>query len=170
MSFELRPIGVVRTPYGDWAPYQPPARQVEPGAFRLELDEEHAEGLDELERFSHIFVLTFLDRADRSPAGRVAPPWAKGKVVGLFASRSPDRPNPVGLSVVEVLKIEGSTVFVSPLDVYDQTPLIDIKPYIPTLDARQDANEGWIEDFEDKSHLLQHLRGEPHQHDHGHGD
>ncbi len=165
---ELHSIGVARTPYSDWAPDQPLAREAAPDAFRIDLDDEQAGGLEGLERFSHITVLSFLDRASRGPAGSVAPPWAKGREVGLWATRSPNRPNPVGLSVVRLLRVVGCTLFTSPLDLFDRTPVLDIKPYIGTIDALAEANDGWIEDLDGHEHLLQHLRGAPHDHDHGH--
>ena len=162
-SVTYEPIGTIVTPYTDWAPHQPPEREAKEGTFKLVLRPELAPGLDQLRRFSHIYVLFHLDRAERPESLRVSPPWAHGKVeVGLFASRSSRRPNPIGLSVVRVLRVEGNEVFTSPLDAYDGTPLLDIKPYVGELDARGDANSGWVDDLEDRDHLVQHLRGVPH--------
>jgi tRNA (adenine37-N6)-methyltransferase len=169
MAIQLRPIGVARTPYSDWAPNQPPERDAQPGAFRIELDPEHSEGLRDLERFSHLIVVSYLDRSDDEFDYRVQPPWAKGREVGLFASRSPRRPNAIGISVVKLLRIEEETIHTSPLDLLDGTPVIDLKPYIRALDSRPEANDGWIEDLNDHEHLLQHLRAVPHDHGHGHG-
>ena len=162
----FRPIGVIRTPYKDWAPHQPVEREPEEeGKFRLVVFDDFAEGLKDVERFSHIYVLSFLDRAAQGPAPLFAsPPWADGKQVGLFASRSPFRPNPIGLSIVRLIRIEGNEVLTSPIDVFDGTPLLDIKPYFRQVDAKLDANSGWAEDLNDSDHKFHHLRGLSHDH------
>jgi tRNA-Thr(GGU) m(6)t(6)A37 methyltransferase TsaA len=159
-SFE--PIGVIRTPYVDSAPYQPVESDEQ--EFRIILDERYREGLAELEKFRCIYVLYHIDRLDREVRMKVSPPWAAGRQVGLFASRSPVRPNPIGLSVVRIKKIEGSTIYTSGLDVFDETPLLDIKPYIRDLDVKLDANYGWLDDAEDMDHLALHIKGVPHEH------
>jgi tRNA-Thr(GGU) m(6)t(6)A37 methyltransferase TsaA len=162
-EIHFRPIGVIRTPYGDdWAPDQPVERASEKDLFRLVLFDSLAEGLRDLDRFAYIYVLYFMNRS-RGPATlRVQPPWAKGKEVGLFASRSPARPNPIGLSIVRLIRVQGNEVVTSPLDAFDESPLLDVKPYIKDLDAKADANVGWIEDLEDREHLLLHIRGIAH--------
>ena len=168
-TITLTPIGVAKTPYADWAPHQPVEREAPPGAFRVELDPRYAEALGDLESFTHVIVISYLDRSPGFESPRVRPPWAKGKEVGLFASRSPARPNPVGLSIVKILRVEGSTIFTSPMDLLDDTPVLDIKPYLHTLDSRPEANDGWVETLDGHEHLLQHLRGVIHDHhDHGH--
>jgi tRNA (adenine37-N6)-methyltransferase len=161
-DFPLRPIGVIRTPYKDWAPHQPVEREPDKDLFRLILFDSLAEGLRDLDRFTYIYVLYFMNRSS-APAGlRVHPPWAKGKEVGLFASRSPERPNAIGLSIVRLIRVRGNEAITSPLDAFDETPLLDIKPYIKDLDAKPDANLGWIEDLEDREHLMLHIRGIAH--------
>ena len=92
----------------------------------------------------------------------VSPPWAKGKKVGVFASRSPVRPNPIGLSIVRIKKIVGNKIYTSGLDVFDGTPLLDIKPYIKDLDNKDNANYGWVKETGDMSHLSLHIKGIPH--------
>ena len=92
----------------------------------------------------------------------VSPPWANGLRVGLFASRSPLRPNPIGLSVVRVKGIENNRVYTSGLDVFDGTPLLDIKPYINDLDSKCDANNGWVQNMNEDEHLALHIQGIPH--------
>jgi len=90
---------------------------------------------------------------------RVSPPWAGGKQVGVFASRSPVRPNPVGLSIVRIKKIAGNKIYTSGLDVFDNTPLLDIKPYIKGLDNKDDADYGWIKGLDDMEHLRELQEG-----------
>jgi tRNA (Thr-GGU) A37 N-methylase len=80
----------------------------------------------------------------------------------VFASRSPVRPNPIGISVVRIRGIENREIFTSGMDVFDGTPLLDIKPYIKDLDSKADANYGWIEEMNNREHLLLHIKGIPH--------
>lgn len=160
--FEMRPIGVVRTPYRDAAPYQPPKDGE--GAFRIVLRPELAEGLARLEGFRYIYVLAYLGRAGKSPSLLVTPPWTGGVTVGLFASRSPNRYNPIGLSVVELRRIEGHVLHTGPMDLFDGTALLDLKPYVQDLDSKADANHGWLSDLDGLDHLLLHIRGVPHDH------
>lgn len=167
---QLKPIGEVRSPYQDWAPHQPVEREAKEGSFRLVLIPEVAEGLRDLDRFAYAYVLTYLDRQPGPASLTASPPWAGGKTVGVFASRSPARPNPIGLSIVRVLRVEGAEVVISPIDMLDHTPILDIKPYFKDLDARADADHGWADDLEDREHVMQHVRGLPHdEHHHGHG-
>ncbi|MBN2799733.1 MAG: tRNA (N6-threonylcarbamoyladenosine(37)-N6)-methyltransferase TrmO [Deltaproteobacteria bacterium] len=158
-AHSLQPIGTIHTPYTRGAPYQPQPDAV--GAFSLELDPRYAAGLRGVERFRYLYVLFLADRA-LPPEMLVRPPWAEGVEVGLFATRSPDRPSPIGLSVVRVLRVEGNVVHTSGLDALDGTPLLDIKPYIAGLDVKPDANLGWVGDLPDQAHLTLHLLGIPH--------
>jgi len=161
-KFELKGIGVIRTPYTDSAPYQP--LDEDAGDFRVVVDEEYGEGLLDLAGFRYIYLVYYIDRLTRSPSMIVSPGWAPGTKVGLFASRSPVRPNPIGISIVRIRRIVGNEIVTSGLDVFDGTPLLDIKPYVKDLDSKGDANYGWIEDLEgDKEHLWLHIKGIPHE-------
>ena len=168
-GFTYTPIGVVHTPYtSSWAPNQPVEREVERGSFFIELDEELAAGLDRLDLFAYIYVFTALHKSQPSREMIVSPPWAGGAKAGVFATRSPARPNPIGLHVVKLRAIEGATLHIWPIDVFDGTPVLDIKPYIRDLDSKEDADYGWLSTFEGVRHLLEHMRGIPHEHDHDH--
>ena len=160
MKYEVEQIGILRTPYVNNAPYQPV--NDDEGEFRVVVDKEFSEGLCELEKFSYIYVVYYLHRKTGASPMLVTPPWANGKKVGVFASRSPVRPNSIGISVVHVERIVDNEIFVSSLDAFDGTPLLDIKPYINDLDVKHDSNYGWIERMEDKEHLLLHIKGIPH--------
>ena len=160
VSFELKQIGTIRTPYQDSAPYQPVDTDTE--EFRIVLDREYIAGLNDLMKFRYIYVIYYADKVVRQVEMMVAPPWAAGKRVGLFSSRSPVRPNPIGLSIVRIKDIVGNIIYTSGLDVFDGTPLLDIKPYIKDLDSKADANYGWIEEMDDMEHLSLHIRGIPH--------
>jgi len=141
METKLKPIGVIRTPYTNKPPHQP-----EPdaeGEFYIELNPEFAEGLHKLESYTYVYVLFHLDRTTRPVKLLVTPPWAAGVQVGLFASRSPHRPNPIGLSIVRLKDIDGNRLDITGIDAMDRTPLLDIKPYVRSLDCKNDANDGW---------------------------
>ena len=161
MEIIFHPIGVIHTPYHDKAPYQPV--ETDEGNFQIEVFQEYREGLQDLESFRYIYLLYYIDRLTRQISMKVEPIWAGEITVGLFASRSPLRPNPIGLSVVKMLKIEENIIHTSGLDVFDGTPLLDIKPYIKDLDAKADANYGWIEKTGDLRHLALHILGIPHE-------
>jgi len=159
-AVKLKQIGIIRTPYTDNAPYQPVAD--DEGDFRIVVNSQYSEGLRHLGRFRYIYVLYFIHRAPKKIALTVSPGWAPGIEVGVFASRSPVRPNQLGLSIVRIRHIAGNQIVTSGLDVFDGTPLLDIKPYIRELDSKSDANYGWLEDLEDRDHLMLHIRGIPH--------
>ena len=158
LSFQF--IGTIRTPYLDSAPYQPVDSDDQ--EFYLELEPEYTAGLKDLDSFTYIYVLYFIDRLNTAPKMEVSPPWIAGQQVGLFASRSPVRPNPIGLSVVRVKKVIGNRVYTSGLDVFDGTPLLDIKPYINDLDSKCDANNGWVQTLDEDEHMALHIQGIPH--------
>ena len=155
INFKFKQIGIIRTPYLDNSPYQPV--DDDKGEFRIVLDDKYTDGLLKLRSFRYIYLIYFIDRVKRRPSMVVNPPWTDEKV-GLFASRSPVRPNPIGISIVRIKEIINNEIFTSGLDVFDNTPLLDIKPYIKDLDSKDDANYGWIGDSEgDKEHLFLHI-------------
>jgi tRNA-Thr(GGU) m(6)t(6)A37 methyltransferase TsaA len=160
LTVSFRPIGTIHTPYTHSAPYQPVEN--DSGDFRVIVDTAYADGLQFIEKFSYIYLLYYIDRLERDVAMTVSPPWAEGKEVGLFASRSPVRPNPIGLSIVRLKSVHANELVTSGLDVFDGTPLLDIKPYIRDLDTKADANYGWLEAVEDHDHLMLHIKGIPH--------
>ena len=137
------PIGVIRTPFlrRDGTPKQ----AVHSGGARatLELLPEYAAGLRDLEEFERVWVVFHLDRAE--PWQPLVTPYLDGEERGLFATRSPDRPNPIGISAVKLLSIEGSRVVVEGIDVLDGTPVLDVKPYVPDCDAFPSSRTGWLE-------------------------
>jgi tRNA-Thr(GGU) m(6)t(6)A37 methyltransferase TsaA len=164
MDINFKSIGVIETPYLDYAPYQPVAD--DKGEFRIVVNPEYEKGLSALERFKYIYVLYFINKLNSEAEMTVKPSWlgslAPAEGIGLFSSRSPLRPNPIGLSIVQIKKIEDNIIYTSGLDVFDGTPLLDIKPYIKDLDSKADANYGWLDDIKDKDHLLLHIKGVPH--------
>ena len=163
MDFKFKQIGIIRAPYTDIAPYQPIEK--DKGNFRIIVGSKYKDGLFRITSFRYIYLIYYIDRLKkRSLSMKVTPPWADKKQIGLFASRSPLRPNPIGISIVRIKKVKGRTIFTSGLDVFDKTPLLDIKPYVKDLDSKDDANYGWITGLKnDRGHLLLHIKGIPHE-------
>ncbi|HSL61724.1 MAG TPA: tRNA (N6-threonylcarbamoyladenosine(37)-N6)-methyltransferase TrmO [Desulfotignum sp.] len=143
MDILFHPIGTIHTPYTthDQVPHQPDPEAT--GKFYIQLNPELTDGLYRLNTFNYIQVFFFLDRPDKPVTLHVRPPSGGGMEVGLFASRSPRRPNPIGLSTVKLFNISGSRLDISGIDVLDNTPLLDIKPHFKGLDLKDDANDGW---------------------------
>ncbi|RLE28089.1 tRNA (N6-threonylcarbamoyladenosine(37)-N6)-methyltransferase TrmO [Candidatus Acetothermia bacterium] len=142
------PIGVIRTPFADpkGTPIQPAAARGIRG--RVEVFPEYAEGLTDLAGFSHLILIYHFHRS--GPPRLRARPYLDRRQHGVFATRAPARPNPIGLSVVRLLGIEGNVLQVSDVDIVDGTPLLDIKPYIPQFDAPPEARIGWLEEHIDR--------------------
>ena len=163
-TVSLPVVGIAHTPYQHQAPYQPTADGVESDAFYIELEPEYRKGLAGLETFSHIFVISYLDRT-RYPEMTVRPPWRDGpERYGLFATRSPNRPSPIGLTRTPLRRIEGNRLYTGQLDLFDGTPVLDLKPFVRSLDGTDEGgpgNDGWLEGSE---HLELHRRGIPHTH------
>jgi tRNA-Thr(GGU) m(6)t(6)A37 methyltransferase TsaA len=138
---KLKPIGVIHSPYhAGQVPYQGCGRE-EIG--EVEVFEQFAEGLKDIEGFSHI-VLIYWFHKSRGYSLMVRTPWDTTPH-GLFTTRSPNRPCPLGLSVVRLVARKGNTLKVKDLDAIDGTPLLDIKPYVPTVDEKSDIRVGWLE-------------------------
>ena len=162
ISFKFKQIGIIKTPYIDNAPYQPVDE--DKGDFRIVLNSEYKDGLLKLKSFRYIYVIYYINRLKRKTSMVVIPPWTGGTKIGLFASRSPVRPNPIGISIVRIKKIIDNEIITSGLDAFDETPVLDIKPYVKDLDSKTDANYGWINGLgSDKEHLSLHLKGIPHE-------
>ena len=116
----------------------------------MELEPALREGLKDLEAFSHLILLTHLHRME-GYALEVTP-YLDDRVHGIFATRSPRRPNPIGLSVVRLLAIEGCTLLIEDVDLLDGTPLLDLKPYVPAFDVRETEHIGWFSDRVERVH------------------
>jgi len=160
-EFRMTAVGTAHTPYSDTAPYQPEPGA--PGEFYLDIFPNYAAGLAGLETFSHVYVLSYLHRS-RGWSATVTPPWQQGEKrrrVGLFASRSPNRPSPIGITVTELRGVKGNRIWTGPMDLFDGTPVLDVKPYIRSLEVEAMGNDGWLADTE---HLRLHKSGIPHRH------
>lgn len=142
----FRPIGTIETPFKTLADCPRNGHQLKPAPLcRARVLPEYVPGLKNLESFSHLILLYWLNRPGRDYALRFVPPFDTEER-GLFATRGPVRPNPIGLSVVAFDGFESEdTLKVRYLDCLDGTPLLDIKPYLPTTDAVPEARMGWLE-------------------------
>jgi len=140
----MNPIGIIHTLYKTKqdCPIQPLYATGVEG--RVEVFEQYAEGLKDVELFSHIYLLYHLDRADAIQL--VRPTFLDDTPHGIYASRHPCRPNGIGMSIVKLLRREGNVLIVEGADMLDATPLLDIKPYIAKFDAFPYASEGWFAD------------------------
>jgi tRNA-Thr(GGU) m(6)t(6)A37 methyltransferase TsaA len=142
-SIEFKPIGIVHSPFKDLQgmPIQPTGAAGVKGT--VEVFDEYKEGLKDLDGFSHIILLYFFHLAKGFKLQVV--PFMDSKPRGLFSTRAPKRPNPVGLSVVQLDEIKDGVLYIQNVDILDQTPLIDIKPYVPEFDKRVKFRTGWLE-------------------------
>lgn len=142
-TIRLEPIGVIRSPFTEAAgtPIQPATAGAAQG--RVEVLPRYTEGLRDLDGFDRIWLVFFFDRA--GPWQPVVQPYRDTTPRGLFATRAPSRPCPIGMSVVRLVGVRGSTLKVEGIDVLDETPLLDIKPYVPEFDAFPDSCAGWFD-------------------------
>jgi tRNA-Thr(GGU) m(6)t(6)A37 methyltransferase TsaA len=142
MNITFEPIGVIHTPFQtlEEMPIQPTSQASKPGM--VEIYPPYVKGLKDLEGFSHIYLIYHLHRVDRTKL--IVTPFLDTQPRGLFATRAPSRPNPIGLSLVRLERIVENQLYIARLDILDQTPLLDIKPYIPEFESIQDIRIGWV--------------------------
>ncbi|MFB3779449.1 MAG: tRNA (N6-threonylcarbamoyladenosine(37)-N6)-methyltransferase TrmO [Bryobacteraceae bacterium] len=140
----VKPIGVIETPFRDpsGAPIQPSRARNARG--RVLLDPQFQPGLQDLEGFERVWLVYWLHRA---PAPRLhVTPFLDKRERGIFATRAPARPAPIGMSAVRLLAVQGCILDVEGVDVIDGTPLLDIKPYVPEFDCYPESRAGWFDD------------------------
>jgi len=149
MKIEFTPIGTIRSPFTEPEdmPIQPAGAEGVQGT--VELFEEFRPGLADLDGFSHIILLYCFHRS-RGFRLKVVP-FLDSVERGLFATRAPRRPNPIGLSIVRLDSIESGVLHIRNIDVLDNTPLLDIKPYVPEFDVRGNVRTGWLEKISQKA-------------------
>ncbi|MCP4897782.1 MAG: tRNA (N6-threonylcarbamoyladenosine(37)-N6)-methyltransferase TrmO [bacterium] len=143
MNVEYSSIGVVHSPFHQRAgtPIQPSRAKGARG--EVEVFQEYADGLNDLEGFSHIILLCHLHHSTDYRLKVV--PFLDTELRGLFATRAPNRPNPIGLSVVDLVSVDGNIVKIRNMDFLDGTPVLDIKPYVGEFDSRTEVRFGWLE-------------------------
>jgi tRNA (adenine37-N6)-methyltransferase len=145
LMFSMQPIGYVRSPYKNTKdiPKGLGAQHQAEGALELRADLEA--GLTDIEGFSHVFVIWAFDRSEGFDL--LASPPSDNRPHGVFTTRSPRRPNPIGLTVVELLSREGAALRVRGVDMLDGTPILDIKPYLSGIPAER-VRRGWLGEAE----------------------
>jgi len=142
-EIRYKPIGIIHTPFEETkgTAIQPAGAKGTSGM--VEVLPEYAEGLKDLDGFSHIILLYHFHLS--KGATWIVEPFMDSVAHGVFAMRGPSRPNPIGISVVRLIQVEGNTLHVEDVDILDETPLLDIMPYVPSFDTRELERIGWLE-------------------------
>jgi tRNA-Thr(GGU) m(6)t(6)A37 methyltransferase TsaA len=141
-EISYRPIGIIRSPYKETegTPIQTTGAKGVGGT--VEILPERAEGLKDLDGFSHIILIYHFHLS--KGYSLTVKPFLDDAPRGVFATRAPKRPNAIGFSVVRLVKIEGDTLHIEHVDIVDSTPLLDIKPYVPEFDSKETERIGWL--------------------------
>lgn len=143
MEWKIKPIGLIRSPYSD-GEEMPIQSAFSERRGEIEVFPEYEAGLKDIDGFSHLILLYYFHRVKGYSLS--VEPFLDDTPRGLFATRYPARPNPIGLSVVRLLERRGNILQIGEVDVLDGTPLLDIKPYVPQFDERKGATVGWLKD------------------------
>jgi len=139
----VKPIGVIRTTYKESKGIPIQGKFVKDVIGTAEVFPEYQEGLKDVEGFSHVYLIYYFDRAKEEQL--LGKPFLEDDERGIFAIRSPMRPNRIGISIVKLEKVEDNVVTFSEVDILDGTPLLDIKPYVSYFDSRENVKNGWID-------------------------
>ncbi len=139
----IKPIGIVNSPYkgAKDIPIQ--------GIFKskteanVELFDKYKKGLTDLDGFSHAILIYYFNKSDKEKI--IGKPFLENKEHGVFAIRSPNRPNNLGISIVKISRVVNNKLYFTQVDIFDKTPLIDIKPYVKYFDSRDNVKSGWID-------------------------
>ncbi len=141
-EIKLKPIGIIHTPYKEpkGIPIQGKFEKSVTGT--IEIFPEYQKGLKDIEGFSHLILIYYFNRSKEEKL--IGKPFLEDQEHGIFAIRSPHRPNHLGFSIIKVEKVKDNTVIFSEVDMLDKTPLLDIKPYVSHFDSRKNVKNGWI--------------------------
>ena len=142
-EIKYKPIGIIHSLFKqpEGTPIQPTGAKNISG--KVDLFSEYVDGLKDLEGFSHIILIYHFHLSKE--ASLKVKPYMDSKVHGIFAMRGPSRPNPIGMSIVRLIRIEENNLYIQDVDIIDGTPLLDIKPYVPEFDIREVEKIGWLE-------------------------
>ena len=142
-TITIEPIGIAHSPFSELAgmPIQPKGAQGKIGT--IEIRPEFVEGLKDLAGFSHIYLIYHFHKAGKQKL--TVKPFMDNQPRGVFATRSPVRPSHIGISIVELLSVENNIITVSGIDLLDQTPILDIKPYVEKFDYPENSQSGWMQ-------------------------
>lgn len=142
-EIKYKPIGIIHSQFKEprGTPVQPTAAKGIKGT--VEVFTNYAEGLKDIEGFSHIILIYHFHLAKGSSLKMK--PYMDNKIHGVFSTRAPSRPNPIGISIVRLVMVEKNLLHIQDVDIVDGTPLLDIKPYVPAFDVRRVKKIGWLE-------------------------
>lgn len=142
-EIQFTPIGMIHSPFKE--PKGTPIQSIAAKGIEgtVEIFQEFAGGLKDIDGFSHIMLICHF-HLSKEPSLKVKP-FLDDQKRGIFSTRAPNRPNPIGISIAQLINVEGNILRVKDLDIVDGTPLLDIKPYIPEFDIRETARIGWLE-------------------------
>lgn len=142
-EISIHEIGVIHSPYKENKDIPIQGRFKDDIEAYAEINDKYVKGLKDLDKFSHCILLFYFHKSNREDiTGR---PFLEDKEHGIFAIRSPHRPNHIGFSVVKIKRIEANKLYFTQVDMIDKTPLLDIKPYIKYFDNRENSVSGWLE-------------------------
>lgn len=147
-KFIFEPIGVIHSPFDKPVNMPIQSAAAEGVAGKIELYDEFAPGLKDIDGFSHIILIYAFHKSDGYKLQ--VKPFLEDVVHGVFAVRAPKRPNAIGISVVKLIKVENNILQIENIDVLDGTPLLDIKPYVPEFDCYTNARSGWVGKHKEK--------------------
>ena len=145
---QYKPIGIIHSPFKNLTGIPRQAAGTPDITAKIEIFDEYIDGLMDLDGFSHIVVIFHLHLVKKGSL-KASPPW-DNREHGVFATRSPHRPNPIGVSVVRLKNIDRNILNISGVDMADGTPILDIKPYIPALNPTKAVRIGWLKDKTDR--------------------
>jgi len=142
-NINYQPIGLINTPFN--TPENMPIQNAGANGVRgtIEIFPEFSEGLKDIEEFSHLILIYHLHQVNHYSLQII--PFLDTIEHGIFATRSPVRPNAIGLTIVKLIELKGCTLTIEGIDMLNQTPLLDIKPYLPQVDLLHDVRIGWFE-------------------------
>lgn len=139
----MRSIGLIHSPYKESKEIPIQGRFKDDVEGFIELKDEYVNGLKDLEEFSHAIILYYFHKSDK--VNIEGKPFLEDNSHGIFAIRSPHRPNHIGLSVVKIKNIRKNKLYFTEVDMIDNTPVLDIKPYIKYFDSRENVKSGWLD-------------------------
>jgi tRNA-Thr(GGU) m(6)t(6)A37 methyltransferase TsaA len=142
-KIDIKSIGVIHSPYNDLKDIPIQGKLNDKVEGWVELDDKYCDGLYDLEKFSHAILIYYFHKSNRTDIK--AKPFLENKIHGIFAIRSPNRPNHIGMTIVKIKRIENNKLYFTHVDMINETPLLDIKPYVEYFDSQKNTISGWIE-------------------------
>jgi len=142
-QIKMHPIGIIHSPYKESKDIPIQGKFKDDVEAWIELKDEYVRGLRDLDKFSHAILLYYFHKSNKENIE--GKPFLENETHGIFAIRSPNRPNHIGLSVVKIKSIDRNKLYFTQVDMIDGTPLLDIKPYVKYFDSRENIVSGWLE-------------------------